>query len=123
MKDQSFCNGHFNGFEHLSVEGFEGRFDIGVKFQKEDPPKPSVDPITRIKAWAAPVLVLYVSVEDKESAGERKTLRYGLDCAKWASPLTPNLGDRKLLIERMKPDLEVLTHGGQPDSLIRIVMV
>ena len=123
MKDEFLCEGHFNGFEHLPMEGFEGKFDVGVKFQREDPPRPAVDPITGIKAWPGPVLVLYVSVADKESADERKTLRYGLECAQWASPLTPSPENRWQLIERMKPDLEILRSGGQPDSLRQIVMV
>lgn len=128
MKSRSFCVGHHNGFQHRSLEGFDGEFDVGIKFQKEDPWKYLVDPGTAIKAWCAPVLVLYVSATHKDSMRDVNTLRYGLDSSRWANPfLTPNSENQGQLLElalpHVKADLELLKAGGQPDSPKEIVML
>jgi hypothetical protein len=82
MEGRSFCVGHHNGFQHLSVEGFDDQFDVGIKFQKQEPNTFLVEPNSGSKAWYGPILVVYVSVVHKASGDGLSTLRYASDCSR-----------------------------------------
>lgn len=97
--EQAIRDGHFNGFHHWM---FKEGFDIGFMFQKQEPHKFPIDAETGAKAWAAPVLVLLISAVDTDSSMP-KTLRYGLDCSKWANVLTPAANDQEKLRELAFP--------------------
>ena len=127
MEESSFCVGHHNGFQHLSVEGFDDQFDVGIKFQKQELSTFSVEPNSGTKLWYGPIMVVYVSVVNKASGDGLSTLRYASDCSRWASYLGPDLGDQEKLIDlalpHVKADLELLKAGQQPNSPSEIMML
>jgi hypothetical protein len=125
----SFCAGHVNDFTHLTLalEGLEAEYDLGSKFEERESDKFHVDPKTGIKAWAEPLLVLYVSVAQLSSRRPLPTLRYGLTRSKFAGGLRSNSDDRERLLESARPHIHesviTLKAGGTPEEARDVVML
>ena len=72
------CLGHDNDFNHFQgeLEGLEERFDVGYKFEVEDPPG----------NFSGPYLVLYFSFAPLDRPVSSKELRrYELNRDHWAN--------------------------------------
>jgi hypothetical protein len=128
MKNEEFCVGHTNGFEHLDrpLGGLEDEFDVGIKIRKEESDQYVVDPSTGVN-WAEPRLVLYASVAHQNSAKIRKTLRYGLTRSAYGTQLNSideaNPMLLKLALPALESDLSLLKSEKEPDSAAKIVML
>lgn len=115
----SFCVGHANDFSHLTLDlqGFEGEYDLGFKFEERESDRPRAEPL----------LVLYVSVVQRASPRPLPTLRYGLTRSKFTGGLTSNPKDKERLLEMARPnvrrDVVTLTNGGTPESVRDVVML
>ena len=130
MNRKQTCLGHEKGFQHLTVKvgGLEDEYDLGFKFEEKESDSYSVDPITGIKVWAEPELVLNISVKDPDDGNSSPlTLRYGLIRSRFANKLTAREADREELLKcalpKLKADLESLRRGENPPSLDQMVML
>ena len=101
----SFCTDQVNGFRHLRLElgGLEDDYDLGFKFENMESDKFRLDSTTGVKAWAEPLLLLYVSVTHRSSPRSSQTLRYGLTRSKFARGLTSNPDDSERLPRTAPP--------------------
>jgi len=129
MKNERFCDGHMNGFQHLETDlaGLEEEFDVGIMIREEESDLYELDPSTGLRVWYEPRLVLYASVVHKNFPNDRKTLRYGLTRAAYGTQLK-SIGDAiptllGLVLPALKCDLNLTKSGNQVDSAKKIVML
>lgn len=113
----TFCADHINDFRHLTLDlgGLEQDYDLGFKFKKEESEESRVDPNTRfisrgtgtpdaVRAWAEPLLVLYVSVVRRDLSKSVPTPRYGLTRSKFSlGAITPRPDDKEQLLRMADP--------------------
>ena len=118
----SFCAGHLNDFRHLALGlgGLEEDYDLGFKLEEKESDEFRADANTGVEAFAEPLLVLYISVRDRESPKSLPTLQYGLTRSKFARGLTSNPEDRERLLQKARPciraDVAALKAGVTPET-------
>ena len=57
------CTSHVHEFTHLTLDELDDHYDLGFKFQQSESDKFAVNPSSGVRAWAEPLLILYVSVK------------------------------------------------------------
>jgi len=125
----SFCSGHVNNFEHLTLglDGLEDDYDLGFKFEERESDKFHLNAKTGVKAWAEPLLTLYVSVAQHGLQKSLTTLRYGLTRSKFMGGQASNTDDQERLLEMARPYIEeavvTLKAGGTPKAACNVLML
>ena len=122
-----FCYGHYGELEHLQFDELGEKFDLGYKFDERESDIFRDDPRIGVRAWAEPLLILFVSVKHRDLP-DIPTLRYGLARSRFEdAALTANECDRARLMEMARPhilgDVMALMAGTQPEAVLDIRML
>lgn len=93
------CFGHQNGFEHFTIDDseLEQEYDLGFKFRDDDPIEWKIHPMTGVKVWPEPKLVLYISAVAFSFPEERITIKYALTRSRFREGIAPSVSDYKYL--------------------------
>lgn len=114
------CDGHINGFAHFGLDtrpDLERRFAIGHKLEERESDKSAIDPVTGIRAWAEPELILHVSIRDRERHSALQLIRLQLTRSRWSEGWADRGGhnpeDEDTLLQQLQEQLPPLPRPDQ----------
>ena len=98
---------HVNGFVPLETlpEEFAGIFHVAIKFEERESHESHIDPATGVRAWAEPVLALYVSVSFRGSREVPVTLNYARSRTHFSNPRSATEEDRIGILHTAMPSI------------------
>ena len=101
--------------------GLEAKFKLSYHFELAMPGTYHEDPLTKVKAWSEPVLVVFVSVNHPDLPNSPHVLHYGLSRSFFSSPPDPSNDDQEKLLsaarQLLKADIERIGDSSVPNLL------